>query len=116
MESKCGRVRANDGKEKQLMSVVTSDSYIDGHYNGVDDLKDTCSLCERKLGYPHVAWPSNGVFICEDCCSFLRDQRFIADLIEVEAIRKLRDLGYRGLTVTKMPGNAEQVRHEPTRS
>ena len=34
------------------MSVVTSNNYIDGHYNGVDDLKDTCSLCERKLSYP----------------------------------------------------------------
>jgi hypothetical protein len=42
------------------MSVVTSDNYIDGHYNGVDDPKDMCSLCERKLGYPHIAWPKRG--------------------------------------------------------
>jgi hypothetical protein len=51
-----------------------------------------------------------GVFICEDCCTFIKsDQRFIADLIQIEAIRKLRDLGYRGLTVERTTGDAEQV-------
>ena len=92
------------------MSVVTSDSYIDGHYNGVDDLKDTCSLCNGKLGFPHIAWTSHGMFICEDCCTFIRsDRRFIADLIQIEVIRKLRDLGYHGLTVERTAVDAEQV-------
>ena len=59
-----------------------------------------CSFCEEPITQvPFIVWWSTkDCYLCLDCCRSLK-RGLAADLIQIEAIRELNELGYRGWTL-----------------
>lgn len=73
-------------------------------------LKDECcSICKGELYHPFLYWHGwegereckDVVFICRVCCINLLKPGVIADLVQVEAIEKLRKLGMHQMTLVR---------------
>lgn len=63
-----------------------------------------CNFCGGLLSYPFLWWRDREhIHLCGRCCETLRSPPFVADLIQVTAIRELHklDSNYRNQTLQR---------------
>lgn len=92
------------------MAVVTSrlNSYAKGNR--------LCSLCGERLSPPFVVWwATKDFFLCSDCCQiWVRDMA--ADLIQVDAICRIKALGgFSKITLNREGEDEEELAREAQR-
>ena len=65
-----------------------------------------CTLCTEPLDYPFLHWHGDGdLYFCTRCCGSLKGG-FTADLIEIDAIRKLQSIYGTRLTFVRRHSHA----------
>ena len=80
------------------MAIVTGPDYEEqAHYT-----EEVCAACKEPLRtYPYLLWLANGdLVVCGECCHKL-GRGLIADLIHINAVMEMRDLGYRHFMLEK---------------
>lgn len=89
------------------MSVVTTSH--DDFYRSRG--RDTCSLCSNPVNFPFLEW-DHKILFCSKCCQRVK-RGFVADLIQVAAIRDLHDIGYPEFTLVRK--DVKEIVREQTR-
>jgi hypothetical protein len=85
------------------MTIITRHNAQEYVCYGIHDKLGTpCSMCAEPLQYPFLAWrDTNDLYFCVNCCCGNLQSGFAADLVEIKAIIKMRELGYADVTVSR---------------
>lgn len=72
-----------------------------------------CKLCENRIvQVPFVVWwAKEELYFCARCCQHLM-KSLAADLIQVDAIVRLQELGYSGLTLHRESQKEQTLREQ----